>query len=301
MGFPGFAVHVAHASHGAARAARRAAGPVLAALCILAPAPRAAAQAPGAGEIDSSSGESSLSRSGLFASPVKAGAVLLSGDRLRTGSDGRIQFRLRDGSAFSLGPGTDFTIAAFRMEPARERAFFEMARGLVRTVSGLIGKRDQDAWRLTTPTAVMGIRGTEFTVEEGVCLGGACSSGERPGLRVSVHEGRVAVSNAGGTVEVPRGATLFVGDRSQPGRFVSGTGTPARPASRSGTAAARVAPARADDAAPARAAPKPPADASAERLVPPRRPAAATPQPGASATPPARTARPTTVMDFKPR
>src|SRR5690606_40688035 len=47
--------------------------------------------------------------------------------------------------------------------------FFSLVRGALRTISGAIGKRQPDDYRMSTPTASIGIRGTEFVVEETVC------------------------------------------------------------------------------------------------------------------------------------
>lgn len=45
-----------------------------------------------------------------------------------------------------------------------QRAFFRLVKGGFRTITGLIGKANQEDYRVTTPTATIGIRGTEWIV-----------------------------------------------------------------------------------------------------------------------------------------
>lgn len=159
-----------------------------------------------------SQGASTLIRQSSVSSPVRTDVPLRSGDRIRTGADGHIQLRFTDGALISIHPDSDFRIERYAFDPVNQNSFFELAKGAIRTVSGRIGKRDREDWRLKTPTATIGIRGTEFTVEERVCAAAGCLSGDDPGLTVSVIAGRVAVSNQAGAIEVPAGSTLRLRD-----------------------------------------------------------------------------------------
>ena len=158
-----------------------------------------------------SEGATMLVRGMSYSTPVRPEVPIRSGDRIRTGADGRVQLRFTDGALVSLQPDTDFRVESYLFDPARQRGWFELVQGSMRAVSGRIGKRERDDWRLRTPTATIGIRGTEFTVEHARCAA-ACPAGVEPGLLVAVHAGRVAVTNAAGSVEVPAGRTLRVRD-----------------------------------------------------------------------------------------
>jgi hypothetical protein len=48
--------------------------------------------------------------------------------------------------------------------PPNSRAFFRLLKGGFRTVSGLIGKADVNAYKVSTPVATIGIRGTDYIV-----------------------------------------------------------------------------------------------------------------------------------------
>ena len=137
------------------------------------------------------------------------GTRVQSGDALVTGATGRVQIRFSDGSLVSLQPKSEFRIDDYQFDMDRQRGFFSLVRGALRTISGAVGKRDPDDYRMTTPTATIGIRGTEFLVEETICTP-ACHPGRTAGLRVSVSAGGVVVFNAAGSIEVPAGGATYV-------------------------------------------------------------------------------------------
>ncbi|MCD6673247.1 MAG: FecR domain-containing protein [Burkholderiaceae bacterium] len=135
---------------------------------------------------------------------LTAGAEVRSGDLIRTGSDGRTQIRFSDGSIVSLQPGTDFRIDEYRFEQNERRAFFFLMRGALRTLTGAIGKANHDEYRMKTPTATVGVRGTEYVAEQTVC-DPRCAPGPRAGLRVAVTQGRIVLLTNGGEIEVGTG------------------------------------------------------------------------------------------------
>jgi len=156
-------------------------------------------------------------RGGPRSVAAEVGFELQAGDTIRTGPDGRAQLRLNDGAIFSLQPRTVFRIDEYRFDAERQRGFFSLLRGALRTASGQIGKRDRDDYRLRTPTATVGIRGTQYMAEETVCDPG-CWPGSRPGLHVSVTEGRIAVTNDFGTLEIGAGEAARVEPAAPPRR-----------------------------------------------------------------------------------
>jgi len=213
--------------------------PAAAALCfalLAAPARAQPAREPGSASPDAaqvlrSEGQTLLVRGSAFLSPVRAEVPIRSGDRIRTGPDGVVQLRFADGALISLQPGSDFRVDAWIYDAQLQRSFFELLQGSIRAVSGRIGKRNPEDWRLRTPTATIGIRGTAFSVHEApACPVVGCPAGTEPGLTVEVTEGRVAVSNAAGAVDVPAGSTLRLRDaRTVPTlAAVPSRGAPAR-------------------------------------------------------------------------
>ena len=220
----------------------RAAGEPAGSAGAVSPVLPAAPQAPqwiDAATVAASSGEARLLRPSALLDPVRVGEIVRPGDRVLTGADGRVELRFLDGAVLAVQPGSDFRIEAYRFDADGERSFLQLVKGAIRTVSGVIGKRNRDDYRMTTPTATIGIRGTEYEASESLCGtngASACVSGERPGLMVRVIRGRVAVSNAAGSTEVPEGQTLFVRNQAAPASFDSGEPAPARPATPRGPA-----------------------------------------------------------------
>lgn len=97
---------------------------------------------------------------------ARRGFVLESGDTIRTGN-GRAQIRFRDGGYMSLQPETVFRIDEYRFSgeaDGNERSFFSLLKGGLRAITGLIGHRDHNSYRVRTPTVTIGIRGTGYTV-----------------------------------------------------------------------------------------------------------------------------------------
>ena len=135
------------------------------------------------------------------------GSSIDSGETVLT-RDGRAQIRFTDSGQVSLQPGTEFKLADYRFREAGssdERAVFNLARGAIRVITGLVGRRTKADYLVTTPTATIGIRGTEFQAT--LC---AASCKEPDGLYVQTGEGIISVTNGLGEVEVRRGETAFV-------------------------------------------------------------------------------------------
>jgi hypothetical protein len=166
-------------------------------------------------------GDTRLSRTGFLATPIQKGAVLREGDRLRTGSDGRVELRMADDAVVAVGPDSDFVVERYRSEAAPGSIGLKLAQGAVRIATGLFSKQQPEGFRLQTPTATLGVRGTDFGVDQGAT---------NASMTVRVYSGRVVVNSARGQVEVPTGATLRLTDASSVPQFVDpATGT-TRPA-----------------------------------------------------------------------
>ncbi len=155
-----------------------------------------------------SSGAVNAIRTGADGRPVeralRASDEVNAGDQLNTGSDGRVQLRFTDGAIISLQPGSQFRIDEYRYQGNSQRGFFSLIRGALRTTSGAIGKRDPRDYEMRTPTATIGIRGTEYIAEFTVC-DPVCAPGPLAGLRVAVSEGIVSIANPAGEIQVAAG------------------------------------------------------------------------------------------------
>lgn len=93
------------------------------------------------------------------------GQEVVSKDDLRTG-EGRLQVRFVDDSKLRMTEHTRIVIdnVVFDEDPSKSDLAMTFAQGTARFISGELGKVDKENIRLKTPTASIGIRGTDFTV-----------------------------------------------------------------------------------------------------------------------------------------
>ncbi|WP_231738731.1 FecR family protein [Herbaspirillum rubrisubalbicans] len=101
--------------------------------------------------------------------PLGIGTRLYAGDRVVTGAASSVGFTLRDDTLISLGPNSQFQLEQFAYNDTTDEGNIavRLTKGTLRYVSGLIGKHAPQRQQLATPTATIGIRGTDFIVEVG--------------------------------------------------------------------------------------------------------------------------------------
>ncbi len=91
-------------------------------------------------------------------------AAVFVGDKITTGSDSQVQLRMKDGAVIALGANAEFVVKAYSYTGAgdkKDAAVLSLVQGGLRTISGQISK---SAYKMETPTATLGIRGTVFDV-----------------------------------------------------------------------------------------------------------------------------------------
>jgi len=101
------------------------------------------------------------------------GEALYEGDVITTGARSFAVIHMIDGGKITIRPETVFAVEEYTFDKGRDSAVLRLFKGGLRAVTGLIAKRNQKrGYRLHTPTAVVGVRGTEFDArlcEEGDC------------------------------------------------------------------------------------------------------------------------------------
>ncbi|MBK6613498.1 FecR family protein [Ottowia sp.] len=112
-------------------------------------------------------GEVTLVR-GATRSAAVVGDALREGDRVLTGPRSAAAVTLTDGTILSIGPDSAVDLAQFRFEPTTQdgNVLVTLLRGSLRMVTGLIAKLKPEQVKVTTPTTVIGVRGTDFIVEQ---------------------------------------------------------------------------------------------------------------------------------------
>lgn len=118
-----------------------------------------------AGSVDRLKGTATASK-GSFSRPLFVGAEVFVGDRVATGADTRIRIKMADGAAITLGDNSSLTIEAFDDDKTVGKAALNLAEGVFLATSGAIAQLGPDRMSVTTPTAVLGIRGTTVWGEQ---------------------------------------------------------------------------------------------------------------------------------------
>jgi hypothetical protein len=92
--------------------------------------------------------------------------VLEADDVLRTGADGSVGITMRDNSLLSAGPNSILSLERFEFDATTSEGRFDarLRRGTLAVVSGRIAKKSPQAMTVRTPSATLGVRGTEFVV-----------------------------------------------------------------------------------------------------------------------------------------
>ena len=130
------------------------------------------------------------------------GAEINEGDTIIT-NRGRAQLRFSDGARTSLLPNSEFRVDKYDYVEEKEEestGFFSLLKGGLRTITGAIGQLRKEAYQVTTPSATIGIRGTEYLV----VLGNSAS--------LWVADGEIEACNEGGCTNFEGGESGFVAD-----------------------------------------------------------------------------------------
>lgn len=131
------------------------------------------------------------------------GDAVFAGDTLRTGPRGRAQFRFTDGARLALRPDTELAVDDYEHEatapPASLRTALRLERGGFRAITGDVAQRARSAYRVSTPFAVVGVRGTDYSAV-------IADLGSGPQLYVGVRSGGIFAENAAGRVDLGLGA-----------------------------------------------------------------------------------------------
>ncbi len=99
--------------------------------------------------------------------PAAVGTGLQASDVILTGADGSAGITFTDNSLVSVGPNSVFAIDKYSFDSTTHAGHFEgnLRQGRLAAVSGKMVKQSPESMKIRTPSAVMGVRGTEFVVQ----------------------------------------------------------------------------------------------------------------------------------------
>ncbi len=120
-------------------------------------------------------------------------------ETVTTGAASRTQLRFVDGALLTLNENAELAITEYTYrDPGGkpDKVLLRLAKGGFRTVTGAIGKTDHSAYKVETPLASIGIRGTLFSVFYDIV---------KEILEVIVEQGRVLVTSETGSIMIGPG------------------------------------------------------------------------------------------------
>lgn len=144
------------------------------------------AQAQGVGQVMFVSGQVSQQLPDGSQQPVTVGQDIQPGTRYITADGGYLHLRMSDDAYYSLRPNSRFVIEEYSWQPdqpSHNRIRTQLEQGSVRAITGRAGEANKQGYRLNTPVAAIGIRGTDYITHH-----------TQDATRVAVSSGAVVIS-----------------------------------------------------------------------------------------------------------
>src|SRR5574340_542523 len=148
--------------------------------------------------VDSLSGSASVSDPSGQPGDVFVGQKIYEKQTISTSPDGEVHLATVDGGIVAIRQNTEFRVDEYQADGSSgDKIFMSLVKGAIRSITGWIGKYNAPSYRITTPTATIGIRGTdhETTVIED-------TDGDEPGTYDMVNEGVTVLKTQYGESEV---------------------------------------------------------------------------------------------------
>ena len=153
------------------------------------------------GQLYDAAGEVKTALGSQMAQAAGKGASLENDMIVSTGDKSQAVLKFEDGQVIALQSNTSFRIHDYRYDPReveKSNMFFSMLKGGLRAITGLIGSKHQAAFKLQTPNATIGIRGTDFMVVM------------NNQMYSNVVSGSISMTNAAGTAVFSAGQAAVV-------------------------------------------------------------------------------------------
>ena len=180
--------------------------------------PFSAAFAAPAGQITQTTGYVAVSSPSSAPQTAGSGQAVESGQIVTLGEGAHAVIKFQDGQIIALQSKSIFKVNSYKYDqatPEKGESFFSLVQGGLRAITGLIGANNKAGWKLATPTATIGIRGTDFltVIDQGVY--------------VKVDVGAVSATNSAGTTVFTAGQTGAIASGTALGTLVPASSIPA--------------------------------------------------------------------------
>lgn len=135
---------------------------------------------------------------------LKRGGIFFEGDTFETEKKSFVKLKYTDGGVMLLRPDTKLVVEEFKNpEKGVGKSVFNLVKGGLRAVTGAVAQKDPSTYKLKTPVATLGVRGTDYVVR--YCSGN-CGDLEnlgvpapQDGLYTGVSSGGIVLTNGGGS------------------------------------------------------------------------------------------------------
>ena len=195
---------------------RAPAAAVLAFVALVALPAAQQAWAAGAGEVTHVSGAVVARKPDGQSRILSVKSEVAEGDVIATADNSYARVKFSDGTDAVLRPATQVKIDSFKFQeqrPQEDSVVLSLLKGGMRAVTGLLGRRSPASFRVGTPSATIGIRGTTFNA---LVVGPGGGGGLAPGLYVDVLDGAISLTNKGGSQNFAAGQFGFAANFNQP-------------------------------------------------------------------------------------
>lgn len=143
---------------------------------------------------------------------------LLEGDTVVTGRDGEVHIRTEDNGFVAVRPNTKFRIDAYAAHAdLNDKSITSLLVGSVRSITGWIGKFNPDAYAIKTPSATIGVRGTDHEPSVILPAEPGQTAAAEPGTYDKVNQGNTVMRGEKGSVELKPNQAGFTAHRSAQG------------------------------------------------------------------------------------
>jgi len=156
-------------------------------------------------------GEVSASGTEGLARPLHEGSPVYVGELIRATSTGEAVLKTADAGIVAVRPGSEFIAERFAAEgKTTDRQIVRLITGSLRIISGWIARLNHPEHRIITPSATIGIRGTDH--EPYVLAANMANNVNRPGTYDKVNRGATSLEANGGSVLIDQGRVGFARD-----------------------------------------------------------------------------------------
>lgn len=157
---------------------------------------------------------------------LAVGESIQAGQSVQAGADGYAHLRFPDGGFVGVRPGARFLLEAYATDPAAPgglRVRYRLDNGSLRAITGQTVEQNKNRFRLNTPVAAVGVRGTDYVVQAGEDF-----------TRASVNRGAIVMAPLGegcdaaalGACETAAARTLTAGGAGSYLEYRAGTAAP---------------------------------------------------------------------------